>query len=153
MKMTPRRPRSDSAKAAVAAAQSVALGPRLPPSHLKMRECDKPFWFDIMTARPRDTWTDADLILAGQLSRTYADIEHLQAAIDEFGMIYDGKPNPCCTLLDTMTKRAMALARQLMINTVSTVGRQPDIAKGAALERAAREDHDDELIPGMDSIQ
>ena len=73
MKVTPRRKRSDSAAAAVAAAQAVALGPIPPPAHVALRDGDRPFWDAIVTARPRDTWTDIDLTTAANLATTAAN--------------------------------------------------------------------------------
>lgn len=149
MKMTPRRRRSDSAAAAVTAAQSAALGPIDPPTHVKLRQGDRPFWDAIVQARPRDTWTDADLAMAGNLARCQADIERLQAIVDDNGFIVDGKPNPAVEMLEKATRRAMALSRAIAVNTVATVGRRADIAKGAELERQARDTADDDLIPTL----
>ncbi len=153
MKTTDRRPRSDSAKAAVAASQAVALGPLQPPAHVRLRESDRPFWNAIVTARPRDTWTDADLVLAGNLARAYADMETLQESIERDGMLIEGKINPACDLLDKMTRRALATGRQLMVATIATVGKAQDIHKGAALERGARQHEDDDLIPTLGTLQ
>lgn len=153
MKTTDRRPRSDSAKAAVAASQAVALGPLPPPAHVRLRDCDRPFWNAIVTARPRDTWTDADLVLAGNLARVYADMETLQDSIERDGMLIEGKINPACDLLDKMTRRALATGRQLMVATIATVGKAQDIHKGAALERGARQHEDDDLIPTLGTLQ
>ncbi|MDO9622379.1 MAG: TerS protein [Pseudomonas sp.] len=153
MKTTARRPRSDSAKAAVTAAQSVALGPLPPPAFVRLSKQARPFWDAIVTARPRDTWTDADLILASNLARTYADIEALQQQIDGASLIVDGKPNPACDLLDKMTRRALATGRQLKVDTIATVGKAQDIHKGAALERGARGQIEDDLIPTMGTLQ
>lgn len=153
MKTTPRRPRSDSAKAAVSAAQAAALGPIAPPAFVRVGKAAKPFWQAIVTARPRDTWTDADLILAGNLARAYADIEQLQDAIEQDGLIVDGKPNPACDLLDRMTRRALATGRQLKVDTITTVGKAQNILKGAELERDARHRLDDDLIPTMATMQ
>jgi len=153
MKVTARRPRSDSAKAAVAAAQAVALGPIAPPAFVRVSKQAKPFWDAIVTARPRDTWTDADLILAGNLARAYADIESLQDAIDRDGLLVDGKPNPACDLLDKMTRRALATGRQLKVDTITTVGKSETLPKAAALERDARHQLDDDLIPTMATMQ
>lgn len=153
MKTTDRRTRSDSAKAAVAASQAVALGPLQPPAHVRLRDCDRPFWNAIVTARPRDTWTDADLVLAGNLARAYADMEILQEGIERDGMLVDGKINPACDLLDKMTRRALATGRQLMVATIATVGKAQDIHKGAALEREARQHIDDDLIPTLETLQ
>lgn len=152
MKTTPRRHRSDSAKAAVSAAQSAALGPLAPPSCVRLREADEPYWNAIVLARPRDTWTEADLILAGQLARAYGDIASLEALIDEQGLILvdlagPKEANPACDLLEKVARRALAIARQLKIDTISTVGKNEDIQKGAELEREARLAIDDDLIP------
>lgn len=150
MKLTPKRRRSDSEKAAVQAAQAAALPPLPPPEHLMLREDVRPFWDAIVQARPRDTWTDADLAMAANLARTQADIEAVQANIDADGLMVGGKPNPACDLLDKMTRRALATARQLKVDTISTVGKAQDIHKGAALERKARtRKADDDLIPRL----
>eukprot|EP01035_Chromulina_nebulosa_P031537 gene31537-biopygen20260 len=81
MKVTPRRKRSDSAAAAIAATQAAALGPLEPPAHVTLRPGDRPFWNAIMLARARDTWTEVDLTTAATLARTQADIEDLHATL------------------------------------------------------------------------
>jgi hypothetical protein len=153
MKTTPRRPRSDSAKAAVAAAQAVALGPLPPPAFVRVNKQAKPFWDAIVTARPRDTWTDADLILAGNLARAYADIETLQRKIDTEGFILDGKAHPALAILENMSRRALATGRQLKVDTITTVGKSETLPKAAALERDARSQIHDDLIPTMGTLQ
>lgn len=149
MKATGRRQRSDSAKAAVKAAKSAALGPLPPPGCVRLRDADGPLWDAIVTARPRDTWTDADLLLAAQLARAYGDIAELEAYIDDQGMMVGGEINPACALLDKTSRRALAMARQLKVDTISVIGKSQDIHKGAELERNARggADDDDGLIP------
>ncbi|XGA78590.1 hypothetical protein OR573_08605 [Halomonas sp. CH40] len=149
MKTTARRHRSDSAKAAISAAQSASKGAINPPAFVRLREQDAPYWEAIVTARPRDTWTEADMLLAAQLARAYGDMAELEAYIDQHGMIQGDQINPACTLLDKMSRRALAMARQLKIDTISVVGKSQDIHKGAALERDARQgvDDDDGLIP------
>ncbi|HBO2683228.1 TPA: TerS protein [Pseudomonas aeruginosa] len=151
--MKTRRPRSDSAKAAVAAAQAVALGPIAPPSHVRLRAQDWPFWNAVVQTRPRDTWTDNDLVLAGNLARTNADIEALQKSIDVDGFVVEGKANPACAILDTMSRRAITLSRLLHIHAAATVGRSEDGRKAAALEREARQHADDDLIPTLSTLQ
>lgn len=153
MKTTPRRPRSDSAKAAIAATQAAALGPLQPPSFVRLSKQALPFWNAILTARPRDTWTDADLILAGNLARAYADIEQLQAKIDTDGFILEGKAHPAIAILENMSRRALATGRQLKVDTIATVGKAQDINKGSALERDARNQEHDDLIPTMGTLQ
>ena len=149
MKVTPRRKRSDSAAAAVAAAQAVALGPIPPPAHVALRDGDRPFWDAIVTARPRDTWTDIDLTTAANLARCQADIERLQAQLDATGYVIDGKANPLAALVDTLSRRSVALSRALHTHAEATVGRAANSAKAAANERKAREQSDDGLIPKL----
>ena len=153
MKMTSKRKRADSTAAAVAAAQAAALGPLAPPAHVTLRAHDLPFWVGIVQARPRDTWTDTDLVMAASLARTQADIQTLQAVVDAEGMILDGKPNPACELLEKATRRAMALGRSIAVNTMATVGRSADIAKSATLEREAQQSADDDLIPTLRAVK
>jgi len=153
MKTTPRRPRSDSARAAIAAAQAVALGPIAPPAFVRVGKAARPFWNAIVTARPRDTWTDADLILAGNLARAYADIEQLHQQIEDEGFILDGKAHPAIAILENMSRRALATGRQLKVDTIATVGKAEDLPKGAALERDARAQLDDDLIPTLATMQ
>jgi thioredoxin-like negative regulator of GroEL len=113
----------------------------------------KPFWNAIVTARPRDTWTDADLILAGNLARAYADIEALQHQIETEGFILDGKAHPAIAILENMSRRALATGRQLKVDTIATVGKAQNIPKGAELERDARAQLDDDLIPTLATMQ
>ena len=154
MKLTPKRHRSDSAKSAAKAHQNAAQAPIEPPGYVALPEPCKPFWQAIVTARPRDTWNEVDLASAANLARCQADIEALQAQIDEAGFVIDGKVNPACELLEKMSRRALALTRAIAVNTVATVGRSADIVKGAELERQARADmQDDGLIPTLRAVK
>ena len=148
MKLTPKRNRSDSAAAAVRAAQAAALGPLDPPAHVALREGDRPFWDAIVTSRARDTWTTIDLCTAANLARTQADIEFLQKVLDENGYVQGGKVSPLAVLVDTLTRRSVTLSRALHVHVVATMGRSEDASKALALEKAARQD-DDDLIPTL----
>ncbi len=152
MKTTPKRNRSDSAAAAVRAAQAAALGPLDPPEHVALRDGDRPFWNAIITSRARDTWTLIDLCTAGNLARTQADIERLQAELDVAGYVVDEKPNPLAALIETLTRRSVALSRALHVHAQATVGRSADASKGLALEKAAAAAHDD-LIPTLRMVR
>ncbi|MCQ4322895.1 P27 family phage terminase small subunit [Stutzerimonas stutzeri] len=151
--MKPRRPRSDSAKSAVAAAQNAAQGPIAPPACVTLRSGDLPFWERVVSSKARDNWTDVDLVTAAQLARAYADIEMLQRQIDADGYILDGKVNPAAALLETLSKRTIALTRVLQVHCLATVGRSANSVKSAALERDARAHLDDDLIPTMAMMQ
>lgn len=145
MKLTPKRNRSDSAAAAVRAAQAAALGPINPPGHVSLREGDRPFWNAIVTSRARDTWSETDLCTAGNLARTQADVETLQARLDLEGYILEGKANPVAALVETLTRRAVALSRVLHVHAEATVGRSADASKALANEKTA-------TVPGSDLI-
>lgn len=148
MKMTARRKRSDSITAAVAAAQAVALGPLDPPAHVALRTGDRPFWNAIVTARARDTWTAIDLTTAANLARTQADIERLQADLDTSGYVIEGKAHPAAALVETLTRRCVALSRALHVHAQATVGRSADASKALANEKKAAAE-DDDLIPTL----
>ncbi len=152
MKTTPRRPRSDSAKAAVQAAQNAALGPLEPPAYVTLRPQDKPFWQAIMKARARHTWDEADLVTAATLARAQADILTLQAQIDMEGYVIDGKINPAAQMLETLSKRVVSLSRILHTHAEAKLGRARDNGKTLALERDAEQD-DDGLIPRLRAVQ
>lgn len=152
MKTTPKRNRSDSASAAVRAAQAVALGPLDPPKHVALRKSDRPFWDAIVTSRARDTWTAVDLTTAANLARSQNDIEFLQKILNDDGYVTpDGKMNPAANLVETLTKRTIALARALHVHAVATVGRSADGIKALANEKAAAAPGSD-LIPTLKSV-
>lgn len=152
MKTTPRRPRSDSTKAAVQAAQNAALGPLEPPPYVTLRPQDKPFWEAIMKARARHTWDDADLVTAATLAKAQADIQALQSQIDAEGYIIDGKINPAAQMLETLSKRVTSLSRLLHTHAEAKLGRARDNGKTLALEREAEQD-DDGLIPRLRAVK
>ena len=160
MKVTPKRQRSDSAAAAVTATQAAALGPLQPPAHVKLRPGDLPFWNAIMSARARDTWTEADLATAAAMARAQADIEALQSSIDAEGFTIasgNGVPivNPLCKLLETATRRAVALSRVLHTHAEATVGRSRDATNALSNERRQGELQldDDDLIPQLPTLR
>lgn len=150
MKTTARRPRSDSSKAAVQAAQNAALGPLEPPAYVTLRPQDKPFWEAIMKARARHTWDDADLVTAATLARAQADILMLQAQVDAEGYVVDGKINPAAQMIETLAKRVTSLSRLLHTHAEAKLGRARDNGKTLALEKEAQ---DDPLIPTLRAVR
>ncbi len=153
MKTTAPRARTDTAKAAVQAAQNAAQPPIVPPACVTLRPGDHPFWERIVQSKARDNWTDVDLVSAAQLARAQADIETLQATVDAQGYIVEGKINPAAQMLETLVKRAVALTRVLQVHAIATVGRSPDTADAARLERQARQQADDDLIPRLKAVR
>lgn len=137
MKLTPKRTRSDSAKAAVQAHQNAAQAPIEPPAYITLPEPCKPFWQAIVTARPRDTWNDADLAQAANLARVLHAIESAVIGSDEHAKL---------------TRLSMALARAVAVHPTATVGRAADMVQAATAEREARQDDGDELIPRLRAV-
>lgn len=153
MKTTARRPRSDSAKAAVQAAQNAALGPLEPPPYVTLRKQDKPHWLAIMKARARHTWDEADLVTAATMARAQADILMLQAQVDAEGYVLDGKINLAAQMIETLSKRVVSLSRILHTHAEAKLGRARDNGKTLALEREAEQAEDDDLIPRLVAIK
>lgn len=154
--MTAKRSRSDSSTAAVAAMQAAAAGPLKPPSFVNIRKADKPFWDSIVRARTRESWTDSDLVMAGNLARCLSDIERLQQEIDFEGdvIMNDRKTqviNPKHSLLETLSRRAVALSRTLQVHAQATQGESRDQGKKATkqseAEKVLAQQDDDDLIP------
>lgn len=155
MKVTAKRHRTDTVKGAVTAMQNALLGPIDPPAHITLREQDHAFWVAIVQARARDTWTDSDLVMAAQLARAQADIERLQAEVDSEGDVIGDKLNPKHRLIETLSRRAVSLARVIHVHAEATVGKSEDAAKALAAEKSARADAtaEDDLIPGLTLIK
>jgi hypothetical protein len=151
MKLAPKRNRSDSISAAVRAMQASALGPLDPPDHVALREGDRPFWDAIVTSRARETWTTIDLCTAANLARTQADIGQLQAQLDSQGYMLEGKVNPLAALVETLTRRTVALSRVLHVHAIATVGKSEDAAKALANEKSAYAPQDD-LFPTLRAV-
>lgn len=146
-----RKQRSDSSTAAVAAAQALPIEP---PAHVHLRGCDHPFWLSIVRARARENWTVVDLENAANLARCKADIERLQTEITAEGDTVVNQRgtqivNPKHNLLETLTRRAMALSRMLHVHAEATVGEARSEKKPnqtAQKAKEARESLDDGLI-------
>ncbi len=152
MKTVARRHRSDSITASLLAAKAVALGPLQPPEHVALRKGDLPYWNAIMLARPRDTWTTIDLCTAGNLARTQADIERLQQQLDSQGYMQGDKPNPLAKLVDTLSRRALALSRAIHTHAEATIGKSEDASKALANERKAADTEASDLIPTLRAV-
>lgn len=152
-----RRPRSDSAKAAIEATQAAAMPPLQPPAHVTLRDCDRPYWAAIMQARTRASWNGVDMAQAAVMARAQADIARLQIEVDGEGdtvTAANGCPviNPKCKLVETLSKRVVSLASAIHVHTLATTGRPEDAAKGSQLERQARAQEEDDLIPRLRAV-
>jgi len=133
--------RSDSATAAIAAAEAAATPYPDWPAHVKQRACDKPFWHGVVRARTRAEWTDADLVVGAQLARVQADIERETNLMEAEGTVVlnfreTQIMNPRVTVIERMSARELALMRILRMGGAAT-GDPRTVKPARALERAA----------------
>lgn len=143
MKTTQKRPRSDSAKAAINAAINASSPLPECPGHVRLRERDQPFWVDILRARARNEWTEADLIVAGQLARCMSDIERESEEMESEGSVIRNEKGTMCmnprnSVLEQLARRELALMRTLKMAGVAT-GNTRDLEKGRKLQREAEQ--------------
>lgn len=136
-----RKPRSDSATAAVRAMVDAAKEYPQPPAHIPLSKSAIPFWNDIMRARSVSDWLETDLALAAYLAQCQAD--YVQESVllrgeDRIIKDYLGKitMNPRATAVDVLSKRVIALMRQLHIGGAG--GKARDFVGARDLERGSR---------------
>lgn len=138
--------------AAIAAMQAKEIQP---PAHVRLRPGDEPFWSAIVRARANDTWTEIDLVHAANLARTQHDIEENQKLLDQEGFTLINErgtvvANPRHSILETLSRRAVALSRSLQVHAHATVGEsreQPARNKQQRDAWNAASQSDDDLIP------
>jgi hypothetical protein len=150
-----RKPRSDSAEAAIKAALNAATpAPQIPDS-VKLSEKHFPFWKAIISSRARNEWTDATLIVAAQLARTQYEIEFESEALEKEGSVVEnqrGTPimNPRQTVMEQLCRREMALMRTLGISGSVANGDKRDLQKARQMqqqaEKLAKELEEDDLL-------
>jgi hypothetical protein len=121
-----KRQRIDTANGQQAMMAGSLNAPKVP-AHVRLRKTDKPFWDAVVRAREYSSWTDNDLVLAGNLARCMADIERLQTEIDAEGdVIVNARGtqimNPKHSLLETLSRRSVALSRMLQVHAQATQG-------------------------------
>lgn len=155
--MTKKRTRVDSVKGATQLMEDAITGDHEPPEHVNLRPCDLPFWASLMDARAKHKWNNSDLESAGNLARCKADIERIQKEIYSEGDVIEnmrGTPvvNPKHQLLETLSRRSVALSRMLHVHAEATLGKAKDQVKGndtAKGAKVAAKGGDDGLIPGL----
>jgi hypothetical protein len=150
-----RKPRSDSAEAAIKAALNAATpAPQIPDS-VKLSEKHLPFWNAIISSRARAEWSDATLIVAAQLARTQYEIEFESEALEKEGSVVEnqrGTPimNPRQTVMEQLCRREMALMRTLGISGSVANGDKRDLQKARQMqqqaEKLAKELEEDDLL-------
>lgn len=147
-----RQIRSDSASAAVQAAQNAAQGTLSPPDHVTLPVDALPFWEALVHNRPRHKWNDADLATAAMLARAQYDAECLAQLIETEGHLVEGKPHPAHGLVDKLGRRVAMLSRLLHVHAEATQGRSMDQGNTLETERDAETAHDP-LIPTLRAVQ
>lgn len=123
------------------------------PKHVRMRDCDAPFWEGIIRARARDEWTEADLVVAVQLARCQADIEAESQRLEGEGSVLEnqrGTPvmNPRHAVLEQLSRREMALMRSLQMGGTAR-GDKRDVQNARNIQRqaeAARQELTDDAL-------
>lgn len=134
-----RQTRSDSAAAAVQAAQNAAQGPLNPPGHVTLPDGALPFWHALVANRPRHKWNDADLATAALLAVSQWQAVELMADIEQ------------AALVDKLGRRIAMLSRLLHVHPEATQGRAREQGNALELEREAEADHDP-LIPTLRAV-
>ncbi|MCU0938498.1 MAG: TerS protein [Burkholderiaceae bacterium] len=133
-----KKPRSNSVEAAIQAALTAGAPDIVPPMHVHLRPCDLPFWRAVTHARARHEWQhESDLVVAGQLARTMADIEVESQELQAEGTVVDGRRNPRADVVDTLTRRQLAMLRTLRMGGAA-VGDPRDESGRRRLEQQAR---------------
>ena len=119
------RIRSDSATAAVQAAQDAAQIPLEPPAHVTLPDAARPFWAALVRNRARHKWNEADLGNAAILAITQMQVHELIGDMEQ------------AALVDKLTRRIMSLSRLLHVHPEATQGRAQDQGNKLLLERQA----------------
>lgn len=152
------RKRADSASYAVTATQAAYSGVMQPPAHIKINAAAMPFWEAIVLARAADTWNPVDLQHAANLARCQEHIERLSEEIEKEGDVLvnaKGTPvtNPKHSLMETLSRRAVALSRCIHVHAEATVGRSQDAAGKLATEKAARGSRKSSALSDLDALE
>lgn len=143
--MTNRKPRSDSAAAAINAAKNVAMGDPMPPEHVQISAEAMDDYRAIVRARTRDEWSEMDLIVASQLAECVAKQREYDAQILIDGAVVENAKgtlvaNPLVSINERLAGRQMAYMRTLQMGgrVPGTAGDKRKKQAGRALEAGAR---------------
>ena len=131
-----RQGRSDSATAAVQAAQNAAAAPLEPPGHVPLPEEARPFWEALMRNRPRHRWNDADLATAALLAVSQWQATTLMTDMERLADV------------DKLGRRIAMLSRLLHVHPEATQGRAREQGNELQNDREAEQQHDP-LIPTL----
>jgi len=154
--MAQRRTKSGTIRAAAEALAAAGAGYPEPPKSVALRPEDRPFWVAIMGARLANEWAQADLVLAGNLARTLADIEaNRSLLLAEGDLIHNErtgitKLNPRHVVIETLSRRTMSLTRLLQLHAAPKMGHGADSgarkAEAMKANEALQAAPDDDLL-------
>ena len=131
-----RQRRSDSATAAVQAAQNAAAAPLEPPAHVPLPDAARPFWDALIRNRPRHRWNDADLATAALLAVSQMQATELMTDVEQLAVV------------DKLGRRIAMLSRLLHVHPEATQGRAREQGNELQNDREAEQQHDP-LIPTL----
>ena len=124
-----------------------------PPEWVRVPDAAMGFWRSITQARSADRWNNSDLEAAAELARTKSSIERLNRELEEEGDIVVNERgtqivNPKHNLLETLTRRMVALSRALQVHAEATQGKSREQVKGNKAQAQAKKimDSSDDLI-------
>jgi hypothetical protein len=142
MQKAKRKPRTGTVGASVTAFHA-ATEEIAPPPEVRLGPTALAQWPGIMRSRARDEWSETDLRHAANLARAFADIERIANEIELEGDVVDNSrgtpiPNPKHSILETLSRRALALTRILHLDAASN-GRKENVVAMRAAEKAARQ--------------
>lgn len=136
-----RRPRIDSAAAAVAT-MAAAARDLAPPKHLKLRRGDAPFWKAVIAERAKSEWTDSDLVVAANLARAMSDAEKIAAfSVDRGGNVKITTLITTIELSDKLARRIVTLRRALGLDNRAKNGEQRDVSNRREIAKGIEGGH------------
>lgn len=105
-----------------------------PPAHISMPPEALPFWHSIVRARDYTSWTEIDLEHAANLACCQCDLNRLREEVRIEGDVIQnqrGTPimNPKHSLIEVLSRRAVALSRLLQVHAQATVGESRDASR------------------------
>jgi hypothetical protein len=125
---------------AVHAMQNVLAAPLPSPHPLSKRQ--KPIWDEILLRRSRDEWQPVDLRFAWELTQVMVRLQDEETQLLQEGSIIEGKAgakmNPRDSIVQSLSRRAMSLARHLRIHPASDADHPDRVTSGRQAEKQAR---------------
>lgn len=130
--------------------------PPSPPLHIQVPDEAMPHWWAVVRAREYSAWTEPDLEHAANLACCLYDCERLRRELrDEGDTLTNARGtvvmNPKHALLETLSRRSVALSRLVHVHAEATAGKSRDDVKRNRKQREvldATKASDDGLLAG-----